>query len=91
MRYELDDMYDMLNEYKKQDTGQAIQRQETVNHEKNEVPESRLTAQAVSANGVDQQDDFSIEERFFPQNDCEAVIPVSEKPDCTESPSRYAC
>lgn len=34
MRYDLDDMYGMLNEYREQDEKHVIQKQEKASHEK---------------------------------------------------------
>ena len=40
MRYDLDDMYGMLNEYKEQDEKHIKQKQKKASHDKNTVLES---------------------------------------------------
>lgn len=80
MRYDLDDMYGILNEYREQDEKHVIQKQEKASHEKNAVLESHLTEKSVPANKMsDQQENPIVEERCYQENDYEAVIPAGEK------------
>lgn len=75
MRYDLDDMYGMLNKYREQDEKHVIQKQEKASHEKNAVLESHLTEKSVPANKMsDQQENPIVEERCYQKNDYEAVI-----------------
>lgn len=92
MRYDIDDMYGMLNEYREQDEEHIIQRQEKASLEKNAVLESHLTEKSVPANNVsDQQENPSVEERCYQENDNEAVIPANEKSGHEKSPSKTMC
>ncbi len=72
MRYDLDDMYGMLDKYREKDEEQAIQRQKKASQEKNVVLESHLTEKSVSANNMsDQQENPSVEERCYQEKEYE--------------------
>ena len=89
MRYDLDDMYGMLNEYKEQDEKHIIQKQKKASHDKNTVLESHLTENSVPANNMsDQQENSSVEERCYKENDYRVVISENEKPDRKKSTTR---
>ena len=60
MRYDLDDMYGMLNEYREQDEKYVIQKQEKASHEKNAVLKSHLTEKSVPANNMSDQQENQI-------------------------------
>lgn len=80
MRYGLDDMYGMLNEYREQDEKHVIQKQEKASHGKKEVSESHLTEKSVPATNMSgQQENPSVEERCYQEKDYEAVVPADEK------------
>lgn len=92
MRYDLDDMYGMLNEYREQDEKYIIQKQEKASHEKNAVLESHLTEKSVPANKMsDQQENPSVEERCYQENAYEAVNSANEKTYQKKSPAKTMC
>lgn len=89
MRYDLDDMYGMLNEYREQNEKHVIQKQEKASHEKNAVLESHLTEKSIPAKNMsDQQENPSVEERCYQENDYEMAILTDEKSVYKKSPAR---
>lgn len=80
MRYELDDMYSILNEYKEQDDKNIIQKHEKSDYKNNTDLESHLTEKSAPVNIMsDQQENPSIEERCCQENDYEIAVLETER------------